>query len=458
MFTISALEIAIGAICVFGVGYYIFKGYNATGVLLAGGMALLLASIILGHNILPKNVKDTSNGFINIFEYFKYMLANRSGGLGLTIMVLCGFAAYMTQIGANNVVVKIASVPLKYIKSPYALMTMGYFIACMMSFAVTSATGLGVLLMATLYPMMVKMGVSKGAAVAVCASPAAIILSPTSSDVIVAAEKSGMHTLDFAQYIFPISLAAIIAIAITNLFWQKYCDKKEGLNTEELHIEDLKTTAPWYYFFLPFLPIAGVVLFSGKLESFPKLHIITVVLLCIFIGVVFEVIRYFDAKKVLDELSVCYKAMGEAFAGVVMLLIAAGIFAQGLTTVGFIDTLIGFASSSHAGAFGMLLVLVVITFLATVTTGSGNASFYAFVELIPNVAASMGINPAYLIVPMLQSSNLARTMSPVAGVIVATAGIAKINPLDVVKRTSVPMIVGAVVVIIGTLIFIPVVK
>jgi DcuC family C4-dicarboxylate transporter len=47
-----------------------------------------------------------------------------------------------------------------------------------MSLAVSSATGLGVLLMATLFPVMVNVGISRGAAAAICASPAAIILSP----------------------------------------------------------------------------------------------------------------------------------------------------------------------------------------------------------------------------------------------------------------------------------------
>ncbi len=56
-----------------------------------------------------------------------------------------------------------------------------------------------------------------------------------------------------------------------------------------------------------------------------------------------------------------------------------------------------------------MLVLVILTMLAAVTTGSGNAPFYAFVEMIPKLAHSSGINPAYLTIPMLQASNLGRT-------------------------------------------------
>ena len=47
---------------------------------------------------------------------------SRGGGLGLMIMVLCGFSVYMTHLGANDVVVKLVSKPLKNIRSPYILM------------------------------------------------------------------------------------------------------------------------------------------------------------------------------------------------------------------------------------------------------------------------------------------------------------------------------------------------
>ena len=102
-----------------------------------------------------------------------------------------------------------------------------------------------------------------------------------------------------------------------------------------------------------------------------------------------------------------------------------------------------------------LLVLVILTMLAAVTTGSGNAPFYAFVEMIPKLAHSSGINPAYLTIPMLQASNLGRTLSPVSGVVVAVAGMAKISPFEVVKRTSVPVLVGLVIVIVATELMVP---
>ena len=77
-------------------------------------------------------------------------------------------------------------------KHPFTLYFNGICLfPCMFNvFAVSSATGLGVLLMATLFPVMVNVGISRGAAAAICASPISIILSPTSGDVVLSAEIS----------------------------------------------------------------------------------------------------------------------------------------------------------------------------------------------------------------------------------------------------------------------------
>ena len=449
------LDLLIGAVVAVGVGRYIIKGYSATGVLMVGGLLLLIISVIMGKNILPSAATSTGWGPTNIIEYVKYLLMNRGGDLGMMIMVLCGFASYMTHIGANDVVVKIASKPLKMINSPYLLMVAAYIVACLMSLAVSSATGLGVLLMATLFPVMVNVGISRGAAAAICASPAAIILAPTSGDVILAAKAAEMPLIDFAfKTTLPISIAAIVAMSVAHFFWQRFLDRKEHVKTEMLDVNEIKTHAPGFYAILPFTPIIGVLVFDGKWA--PELHIVTIIVGCIIMAAIIEFIRSFSAKHVYGGLEVCYRGMADAFATVVMLLVAAGVFAQGLSTIGFIKGLIDLAQSFGSGAIVMMIALVVITMLAAMTTGSGNAPFYAFVELIPHLAKQMGVNPAYLVIPMLQASNLGRTLSPVSGVVVAVSGMAKISPFEVVKRTSVPVLVGLIVVVIATEILVPV--
>ena len=450
------MDLIIGLIAIVLVAYYIVKGYSATGVLMFGGLVLLFISVLMGHSILPEGVKSTGSTYFDILEYVKYLLGNRGGGLGLMIMVLCGFSVYMTHLGANDVVVKLVSKPLKNIRSPYFLMVFAYFLACLMSFAVSSATGLGVLLMATLFPVMVNVGISRGAAAAICASPISIILSPTSGDVVLSAEISKIPLGEFAfGTALPVSIFAILGIAVAHFFWQRYLDKKEGVQVERINADEIKTTAPNYYAILPLLPIIGVLIFDGK-WGLPNLHIVTVMVLCFIITATVDFLRSFNAKQTFDNLVVAYRGMADAFAGVVMLLVAAGVFAQSLSTIGFITNLIDSAQTFGGSAFFMMLVLAVITILATMATGSGNAAFYAFAELIPKLATQMGVNPAFLTIPMLQASNLGRGLSPVSGVVVAVSGMGKISPFEIVKRMSVPMLVGFICVIIGTEIFVSV--
>nr|CBX69709.1 hypothetical protein YEW_DA12580 [Yersinia enterocolitica W22703] len=100
------LDLLIGVVVAIGVGRYIIKGYSATGVLMVGGLLLLIISALMGKNVLPASATSTGWRATDIVEYVKILLMSRGGDLGMMIMMLCGFAAYMTHIGANDVVVK----------------------------------------------------------------------------------------------------------------------------------------------------------------------------------------------------------------------------------------------------------------------------------------------------------------------------------------------------------------
>ncbi len=97
-----------------------------------------------------------------------------------------------------------------------------------------------------------------------------------------------------------------------------------------LDVNDITTTAPALYAILPFTPIIGVLIFDGKWG--PELHIITILVGCMLLAAILEFLRGFNTKNVFSGLEVAYRGMADAFAGVVMLLVAAGVFAQGLST------------------------------------------------------------------------------------------------------------------------------
>ena len=99
---------------------------------------------------------------------------------------------------------------------------------------------------------------------------------------------------------------------------------------------------------------------------------------------------------------------------------------------------------SRIGSGLMTLVMVGLIMVAAVIMGSGNAAFLSFSTLAPAVAAKFGVPAVTMLLPMQLASSIGRTVSPIAAVLIACAGIAKVSPFVVVKRTSVPM-AGALV-------------
>lgn len=156
-----------------------------------------------------------------------------------------------------------------------------------------------------------------------------------------------------------------------------------------------------------------VVVFSQYCIKSIKLDISTLILLCAFIGMAFEAVRWrFNFGKLADGLKVFLQSMGKALAGVVSLVIAAGIFAEDFKALGMLDAIVGLASSVGAGAIGLSILFVVVTTIVAIVSGSNGASFYPIVEMVPKITKDMGVNPVTLVLPMHQASTIAR--SPLA--------------------------------------------
>lgn len=450
------LGISIGIVVLIVVGWAILKGKYAPLILFGSGMFMLLCSILLDTGtFLPKKALPTGNDYLNIIEFIRYTFSNRLAGLGLLIMVMVGFASYMTHIGANDAFVNIAIKPLSIVKNPYGLVFLGFLLGKAVSMVITSAVGLGVLCLALMGPALASLGMNKKAIGAIFVTSGASSLVLIGGTTAASAQACSLSVLDYVfLYKIPAGLPVVFVMGLAHVFWQRYLDRKEGWNPSEhmgetlVFSEDVKrpsTAAPKIYAVLPFLPMVLVVVFSRYCIDWIKLDISALMLLCVFVGMVCEAIRWKgDIDKLGAGLKVFLQAMGKAMAGVVALVIAAGVFAEGFKALGMIDALVGLASSIGAGAVGMSILFVVITTTVAIIAGSNGASFYPIVEMVPKIAKDMGVNPVMLVLPMHQASTIARPLSPVAGVVVAIAGMLNMSPLELVKRASVPCIAGLI--------------
>lgn len=442
------VQILVALVVIVIVARLILKGYKAEAVLFTAGLFLMACTMIFGWGeLLPKNVKSTGVAIFDPFEVMKWLFSTRAADLGLMIMALMGFPHYMDHIGANDAVVRVATKPLRNLRSPYILLFFSYLLASLLQLAIPSATGLAVLLMGTMFPIMIGLGLSPASAAGVIATSLGIAYTPTAIDAIRGSQAVNMDVVEYVlNYQGPAAIATVLVVGVTHVFWQRHCDQKMGVVAG---IKDVKEAegkgAPGFYAILPMLPIMMAVGFSPLFVSGVKLHVVTIVLISMFVCMVIEGIRVRSYKDICSGFSKFLGGMGSAFTNVVGLLVAAGAFAHGITVCGAIDELIIMAEHVGLPPFAMAIVFAIVTFAAAIIMGSGNAPFLAFVELIPQIAASMGANATAMILPMQQASHMGRAMSPVSGVIIAVSSGAKLQPFDVVKRTSVPLLVGLVV-------------
>lgn len=451
------MNIVLSLIVTFWVGFLIVKKYKPQPVLFMAGLFLMFAAVFLGiGKILPEKA---STGFVlfDAFEFIKQNMSSRAAGLGLNIMAVGGFARYMDHIGASKALVKLTIKPLMALKSPYLVMSGAWVVGMFLGLCINSASGLAMLLMVTMFPVLISLGVSRLSATAVIATTLCLDWSPSDTGTILSATTAGIDpVLYWTNYQVPIAAVAIPIVAALHYFVQKWFDKRDDhvvKATELVAHADADKLPPMIYAILPALPLALILAFSSLWITWIKMDIIKAMFIGVAVGMIFEYIRLRDGKKVLADIQSFFDGLGMQMANVITLIVAGETFAKGLMTIGTIDAIISSAQSSGFGAAGMILVMISIIAIASVVMGSGNAPFFAFAALTPTVAAKMGIAPVVMLLPMHFAASAARAMSPITAVIVVASSMGGVSPFDVVKRTAIPMAGALLVIVIANFIF-----
>ncbi|MBP2631963.1 MAG: putative anaerobic C4-dicarboxylate transporter [Firmicutes bacterium] len=449
------LGIIIGLIVTVVVGYLVVKKKKAQTVLLLGGLFLMAIAAIMGNPLLDAK-KTTGFVLFDMFKYIENIMSTRTAALGLLIMAVGGYARYMDAIGASKVLVKLTIHPLSYLKSPYLVLALSYVVGQILHFFLPSAAGLSVLLMATIYPVLISLGVSKLSAAAVIGTAACLDLGPASGNSVLASKNAGLEVAAyFTNYQIPVAFPAMITVAVLHFFVQKYFDRKEGHMIQPLEVtankmDNSEEIPPMIYACLPIIPLLLILVFSDLCIPSIKMSVVTAMLISMAISMFFELVRIKDMQKVFASIQVFLDGMGKQFATVVTLIVAGETFAYGLTKIGAIEGLIHLAQEAGFGVFGMTIVMTLIIMLSAIVMGSANAPFFAFAALAPIVAAKMQVMPVLMLLPMQMAAGIARSVSPITAAIVAVAGIAEVSPVDIVKRTAIPMAGALIVALVGT--------
>ena len=443
------------------VAYLIVKNYHPALSLIIGALVLLACAWMLGHPIYPAG-EGTGFGLFDIFLKFKDTIIAQVSSAGIVIMILFGYSGYMNAIGANQMAVNFLVKPLMKIKRKSLFVPVVFLIGNLMSLVVPSASSLAIILMSILYPMLASMGISSLTAAGVIAMTATIMPTPLGADYVIAANTLGYDVLNYVVWNAKISLPSLLIIAVAQYFWQKYCDKKEGeaayvsLNEEGLS-KQKEFDVPKFYAILPILPlllIVGVGI-AGMFIKGITMDIFVLTFISFFIAVLVETLRLKSFKKVQDTAVEMFKGMGQGFSQVVMLVVGGSLFTSAIQTLGIIDSIMASVEASSSAGIVTTLIFSGATTLFGILSGGGLAMFYAVIELIPGIAEKAGIDGILISLPMQMIANLTRTISPVAAVVMIVASTVGVSPIRILKRTSVPTIIGIISVIVLSILLLP---
>lgn len=427
-------------------GYAIARNYDAKFILFAAGLVLMMCAVIMSHPILADKL-STGSVWFDPLKQIHLGFINQFSRAGIIIMMLFGFSAYMSHIGANDAAIHAMTRPVSRIKSPYILVPLVFWIGTCLSLIIPSAASLAVVLMATLYPILRTAKMSSLTAGGVIATTASVAPTPLGGDNIVAAKLLEFeHVVDyvFAHHAV-ISLPVIILMGFAHYFWQKYMDKRQGdaafTDIDESRLAGAKTLPPAYYGLFPIIPLIMISIFGIFFRDI-KIGLVEITIVSFALAFVVEMVRKRNVKELMKEANVFFGGMGTGFSQVVVLIVAAGTMVAGLKAIGIIDILADSIKHFDNAGSGLMLVFSGVTAIITFISGSGNAVFYSFIELIPPIAKQAGVDPIMVALPMQFTSNLIRAISPVSAVVIIVAGVLRVNPLEVVKRTSVPLLAG----------------
>ena len=385
-------------------------------------------------------------------------------GLIKAICASMGFAFVMKFTGCDRALVNLLTRPLGNIR--FLLIPLVVALTYFINIAIPSAAGCSAAVGATLIPVMMAAGVKpEMAGAAVFAGTFGGVLSPGSAHNVFVADMVKAHNPSYTvqdvigvQFSSAITalIVVLIVISITAIVCKDYTKGVNYLAQREggassaaansaagsnLDAQPQKINV--LYALMPLVPLVILIIGgTSKLNtiSFLKWTKMGVAEAMLLGAIVTIVITLSNPQKITKEF---FKGMGSAYADIMGIIIAAGVFVAGLSACGAIDFVIEWLKGEQGYVkFGGTFV----PFFMGIVTGSGDAASMAFNTAVTVHADALGFEQDKLGMAVAISGALGRSASPIAGACIVCAGLAMVSPIQIAKRTALGMFLSVCVI------------
>lgn len=417
------MQMATGILIICGMLYLLAKRYEARMVLFAAG---LLLACVAGNPAGALTAFSQSMKQSNIFE---------------VIVASMGFAAVIKVTECDK---HLIAVFVKILKKMGPFLIVGVSLATMVvNISIPSAAGTSAAVGIILIPLLISAGIPAPiAAASILAGLYGGNLNPGHVHPTIVAELANSTSMAFVSTVAVPVIASVIASSSVLMLTSMWIKKRRKLDASlgaqyEAEPDELETFKLNYlYAILPLLPL--MILFIGNTKMIPALKM-GVSHAMIIGGIVTLLITRSNPQNITKAF---FKGMGDSFGDIFGLIVTANIFVAGLQALGLIKLLINYMTTSPAiakaaaiaGPLGMAII-----------SGSGEAAAIAFNKAVSVHAPQFGMDVMHMGSLAVLSGGIGRSMSPVAGCVIICAGIAKINPLEIIKCNALAMIAALLV-------------
>ncbi len=372
--------------------------------------------------------------------YDQFAKSMTTGNLIQSICSAMGFAFLVSYTKCDIHLVQMLTRPMKSLG--LFLIPCCTLLTAVINAAIPSAAGCAAAVGATLIPLMIRSGITPaGAGAAVLAGTYGSNFNPGGAHPVMISGMAGIEPMEFIieNSLTYAVLSLVGAVMITVVEFVLRDHKGSGdLGNIQTDTTGGIGKVNVLYAIAPMVPLVILLLGNTYVPAI-KMGVAQAML----IGVTYTmIITRIDPQNAFKEF---FNGAGKGYGNVLGIIIAAGVFAAGLREAGVVDALIEALKQANeyarvGGALG--------TWAMAVLMGSGDAATFAFNEAVTPHAAEFGMTISELGNTVMCAAQLGRTMSPIAGVVILLAGMSQVSPIDLVKRTAVPMIVAWFVLIL----------
>jgi len=446
------MNILICLIIIAVTGILLMKRYQPQPILI--GMGILMMYIAYEGSWIHAILDESQSTGVLIFDAMDIVRITTSENvvsLGLMIMTCAGYAKYMEHIGAGTRLAHTFIKPLYRLNRPYIVLALMFLLNMGLSICVPNPLSLALLMMVTIYPVLLRLGVSPIGAAAVIATGHLMDVGPGAVSTLLIAKTVNIPVPNyFVGYQLRLYFLVAVVTAVAHFLWQRYRDRLDG----PMEVGDCESIpeapiGPKLYMIFPLLPLCFILGFSQYGLPGVKMNVTLAMMLAFGIALLAELVRHRNLRIVLKSTTVFFEGMGNQFSYAVTLIIGGQVFAQGLVSLGLIDSLVSVLQTLSLNSVGLTSVMGGGMLGLSMVTGSNVAPLFTLVPLVPDIVSNLGLDPITTMLGMQNGASLGLFLSPISPVMVGVAGVAHIKSVDLLKRTSVPVLVALVTSCLG---------